>query len=527
MRVNLSLFFTRGLRPRNFLIINMSSKSMNWAEVRKRLSKYNQQHLIKWVGELTKEEQELLYGDLLELDLAKVQRCYKEAKMTLSDSNEMKDERLKPLDDCICGSTARNKKHVDEWRRRGLEKISRGEVGVLLLAGGQGTRLGVSYPKGMYDVGLPSSKTLYQIQAERIMKLQSLAKAEFGNDCTVPWYIMTSEYTKNRTLQFFKSHKYFGLNSKNVIVFEQNTFPCLDYEGKIILDQKNRIARAPDGNGGLYTALLNSDYNVLKDMRRRGILCIHVYCVDNILVKMADPVFIGFCDEREADCGAKVVRKSSPTEKVGVVCVLDEKYQVVEYSEISMEIAEKRNSDGTLLFSAGNICNHYFTIDFLEEVCNKHESQLIHHVAKKKVHYIDESGSRIEPPAPNGIKMEKFVFDVFQFSKNFAVLEVLREDEFSPLKNAPGAAKDTPATCRASLMDLHYRQLLAAGGVVVDENGSPLPLIPRDTNGTSSRVECEISPLLSYFGEGLTKLCKGKKFTQPIILETNGPSAKS
>jgi UDP-N-acetylglucosamine/UDP-N-acetylgalactosamine diphosphorylase len=199
-------------------------------------------------------------------------------------------------------------------------------LAILLLVGGQGTRLGVQYPKGMYNVGLPSNKTLYQLQAERIVRLQELSKEKFGRETAIPWYIMTSEYTRDTTVEFFQANDYFGLNRTNVIIFEQDTIPSMDFNGKILLDQKHRIARSPDGNGGLYAALLKN--NILDDMKSRGIECVHVYGVDNILVKMADPVFMGYCFERKADCGVKVVPKSSPNERVGVVCVLDGKYQV-------------------------------------------------------------------------------------------------------------------------------------------------------------------------------------------------------
>ncbi|XP_011403573.1 PREDICTED: UDP-N-acetylhexosamine pyrophosphorylase-like protein 1 [Amphimedon queenslandica] len=384
-------------------------------------------------------------------------------------------------------------------------------VGVLLLAGGQGTRLGVSYPKGMYNVQLPSNKTLYQLQAERILKLQELAKNKYGKEDTiVTWYIMTSEYTRDTTIKFFNDHKYFGLDKRNVVIFEQNTLPCVDFNGRILLDKKNSIARAPDGNGGLYAALVNKNNNVLKDMNSRGIKCIHVYGVDNILVKMADPVFVGYCWSRDSDCGAKVVRKSSPGEKVGVVCLLDGKYQVVEYSEISQSTAEMCNPDGSLTFSAGNICNHYFTVSFLERVCSDHKDQLVHHIAKKKIPYIDDTGMRVEPTSPNGIKMEKFVFDVFQFSEKFSVFEVVRDEEFAPLKNGLDSPTDSPVTVRQALMNLHYKYIQRAGGTITSDT-------PVQVNGTNGII-CEISPLVSYAGEGLQELCSGNTFKVPLHL---------
>ncbi|XP_050763997.1 UDP-N-acetylhexosamine pyrophosphorylase-like protein 1 isoform X2 [Gymnogyps californianus] len=371
---------------------------------------------------------------------------------------ERLDGRMEPLPAGLLGSVRRSgPAALERWEAEGLHQISQNKVAVLLLAGGQGTRLGVSYPKGMYNVGLPSGKTLYQIQAERIRKVEQLAGQRHHCKCAIPWYIMTSEFTLGPTEEFFVEHDYFNLDRSNVVMFEQRMLPAVTFDGKAILEDKGKIAMAPDGNGGLYRALV--DNKILDDMKQRGIQYVHVYCVDNILVKMADPVFIGFCVSKGADCGAKVVEKAYPTEPVGVVCCVDGVYQVVEYSEISLETAQQRSPDGGLMYSAGNICNHFFTVEFLETVAQKYEPQLRHHVAIKKVPYIDEEGNLVKPLKPNGIKLEKFVFDVFQFS------------------NLSGT-EDPPAVC-------------------------------------------EISPLVSYFGEGLEAYMKNKDFPSPFVLNEN------
>ncbi|CAB4006496.1 UDP-N-acetylhexosamine pyrophosphorylase-like isoform X1 [Paramuricea clavata] len=363
---------------------------MDLDKVRTHLEENDQGHLLDHYDRLSDEEKKAFLGELSALDLAHVKRVFELSgtESTDSSSSGEKDKTLEPIPESARDSVASaSEELLKQWQDAGLEAIGESKVAVLLLAGGQGTRLNVPYPKGMYDVGLPSEKTLYQIQAERILKVQKLA----GKPCTVPWYIMTSEHTQTSTEEFFSKHHYFGLKKENVVFFEQNQFPCLTPEGKIILASPGKIAKSPDGNGGLYKAL--GERGILKDMEKRGIEHIHVYGVDNILVKVADPVFIGFCRLKDAGCGAKVVEKVLPTEKVGVICRLDGRFKVVEYSEISLELAQKRDKSGHLVFNAGNICNHYFTVNFLKDVVSNHEEELKPHVARKKIPYVDSEGN--------------------------------------------------------------------------------------------------------------------------------------
>ncbi|XP_064602174.1 UDP-N-acetylhexosamine pyrophosphorylase-like isoform X2 [Liolophura sinensis] len=500
---------------------------MDISSLKSQLSEHGQEHVLKFWDSLTEAQKQTLYKELSSINVAQVGEYFKNAQATLQAASEKIDDLLEPVPKELCGSVTRTSVDtLQKYETEGLKQISNGKVAMLLLAGGQGTRLGVSYPKGMYNVGLPSGKTLYQLQAERILAVEKLAEKATGSKGVIPWYIMTSEHTKEPTEDFFSKHNHFGLKPENVMLFEQNQLPALTLEGKLILTNKAKVALSPDGNGGLYKALKSS--NVLKDLEHRGIEFIHVYCVDNILVKMADPVFIGFCIQKGANCGAKVVEKSFPTEAVGVVCKVDGQYQVVEYSEITQKTAEKRNPDGRLTFNAGNICNHFFTLDFLRDVSLNHEHELKHHVAKKKIPYVDDDGTEHKPSKPNGIKMEKFVFDVFQFATNFAVWEVIREDEFSPLKNADEAGKDTPTTCRTALCSLHSRYLSAAGAKLLRADGSPYPDSLSQPNGTDGTGDgnspndipiCEISPLVSYAGEGLESVAKDQTFTTPVMLE--------
>jgi len=397
---------------------------------------------------------------------------------------------------------------LQEWYDAGLDLISGNQVAVLLLAGGQGTRLGSSAPKGCYDIGLPSKKSLFQIQAERIRKIQRLAEKKAGakiGTVTVPWYVMTSGPTRGPTEKYFQEHSYFGLKEENVIFFEQGVLPCIANDGKILLEAKGKVAVAPDGNGGIYQALITS--HVIDDMRSRGIEHIHAYCVDNCLAKVADPVFLGFAASKQVDIATKVVRKRNATESVGLILLKNGKPDVVEYSEIDKETAEAKDpkQPDVLKFRAANIVNHYYSFQFLETI-PEWAHRLPHHIARKKIPYVDtESGETVKPEKPNGIKLEQFIFDVFPMLElsQFACMEVKREDEFSPLKNARGAGEDDPDTSKRDIMAQGERWLRAAGATVVTE---------------AENKGVEVSPLISYGGEGLKKLA-GKSIMAPAVLE--------
>lgn len=267
--------------------------------------------------------------------------------------------------------------------------------------------------------------------------------------------------------------------------------PCLTNDGKIFLDTPSSVAVAPDGNGGLYAGLRaplspSSSATVLTDLATRGIDYLHAYCVDNCLVRVADPIFLGYCITRQADCGAKVVKKTDPAESVGVVALKGGKFGVVEYSEIPAELSTATEPNGDLQFRAANIANHFYTRQFLDSV-SSFDSQMAYHIARKKIPHVDlTSGESIKPSKPNGMKLELFVFDVFPFTKSFAILEFERQTDFSPLKNAPGTGADDPETSRRDLLQEQRRWLEAAGTKFADD-----------------KVEVELSPLVSYAGEGL------------------------
>jgi UDP-N-acetylglucosamine/UDP-N-acetylgalactosamine diphosphorylase len=271
-----------------------------------------------------------------------------------------------------------------------------------------------------------------------------------------------------------------------------------------MLSSTSSVGVAPDGNGGLYAALrrplsADSPTTVLTDLRDRKIQYIHAYCVDNCLVKVADPVFVGCCIARHAAAGAKVVRKTVATESVGVLAKKGDTFSVVEYSELSKEKAEQRTADGQLAFRAANIANHFYTTKFLESV-EAMERKMAFHIARKKIPTVDlATGEPVKPTEPNGMKLELFVFDVFPFTRSLCVLEVDRAEEFSPLKNAPGSKADCPETSRKHLLAQQLRWLQNAGASVKDE------------------IEVEVTPELSYGGEGL-EFVKGKTFVKSGVL---------
>lgn len=507
----------------------ITSISMDVVKLRNTLVRYGQEHLLDHWESLTIEEQAQLYKELTELDLDEVCEYFKRTQLAGTNSNQKLDDRMQPLAESQTGSALNaSQRETAMYTDISLQEVADGGVAILLLAGGQGTRLGVNYPKGMYDVGLPSHKTLFQLQAERIVKLERLAAAKTGKVGHITWYIMTSASTVQPTTQFFRDNDYFGLNEDNVVVFQQGTLPCFTFDGKIIMGEKHKLSRAPDGNGGLYRALRVE--KILDNMKKRGIRYIQMYCVDNILVKVGDPVFMGYCISKGAECANKVVPKGFPTEAVGITCKVDGHYQVVEYSEITQKSAERRNKDGSLTFSAANLCIHFFTIAFLERVVMKNERSLQHHVAKKKIPYVDSEGVLVKPDKPNGIKMEKFVFDVFRFANNFVVWECFRDEEFAPLKNAEGASDFTPTCCRNALLALHQKWLRCAGATLVNKEGKELPQMESpasvnvNNNGDNNNqleklsVTCEISPLVSYGGEGLKERVGGKKLAVPFVL---------
>jgi UDP-N-acetylglucosamine/UDP-N-acetylgalactosamine diphosphorylase len=508
---------------------------------------YDQQHVLDHWSELTISEKVSLIDQLESIPVNEISNYVRIAKAesntttapafydlsieTTKSKNKTKNNKtIKPFSGKVT-STSKDGKYLKKTcYKLGMDAIKSNKVATVLLAGGQGTRLGYDGPKGMYDIGLPSKRSLFCLVAERILKLTQLAKVTSTNESSsstggggddadddttlspvrIPLYIMTSPMNHQMTEEYFVTNNYFGLPSDDVKFFSQGTLPCLTTEnGKIIMENKYTCSMAPDGNGGIYPAM--EKFGILDDMQDRGIEHIHAFAIDNALVKPADPVFIGYCIDEKADCGNKVLWKSDPHEKVGVIAERDGKPCVIEYSELSLDMAEQTKGmigrKKKLLYGAGNICNHYYSRSFMEEKVIPNQGKM-YHIANKKIPFWDESkGETVTPSENNGMKLESFIFDVFPLSENMAILEVERDAEFAPVKNAPGSATDSPDVAVEMLSNLAKRWLEDAGASLnVSEEGKG--------------QHCEIAPLMSYGGEGLEEYRK-KEFDCPFTIDFN------
>ncbi|XP_021901632.1 UDP-N-acetylglucosamine diphosphorylase 1 [Carica papaya] len=462
-----------------------------------RLKDYGQEDTFSLWDELSPEERDLLVKDMETLDLLRIDRII---RCSLR-SQALPVAAIEPVPESSVSTVEeRTMEERERWWKKGLKAIYEGKLAVLLLSGGQGTRLGSSDPKGCFNIGLPSGKSLFQLQAERILcvqRLASLAMSEgsAASSVTIHWYIMTSPFTDEATRKFFESHKFFGLEADQVTFFQQGTIPCISKDGRFIMETPFRVAKAPDGNGGVYTALKSS--RLLEDMATKGIKYVDCYGVDNALVRVADPTFLGYFIDRGVASAAKVVRKAYPQEKVGVFVRRGKggPLTVVEYSELDQSLASAINQQtGRLHFCWSNVCLHMFTLDFLNQVANGLEKDSIYHLAEKKIPSIH--GYTL------GLKLEQFIFDAFPYAPSTALFEVLREEEFAPVKNANGSNFDTPDSARLLVLRLHSRWVVAAGGFLTHS-------VPLYATGV------EVSPLCSYAGENLEAICRGRTFHAP------------
>lgn len=359
---------------------------------------------------------------------------------------------------------------VEEARTAGEARLAGGEVGFLLVAGGQASRLGYDGPKGAFPVGPVSGRTLFEIHARR------LRAAQERHGVQLPWYVMTSRANDAATRAFFEEHGHFGLDPAQVRFFEQAMIPALDLQGRILLSAPDSLFLAPNGHGGTLAALAAS--GALADARERGLRTLSYFQVDNPLVRPADPVFLGLHAAAGARMSSKVVAKRDAAEKVGVIGKVDGRLGCIEYSDLPAELREARDDEGRLLFRAGNIAAHLLEVDFVEEL-TREGLELPWHVARKRMKALDERGELSEV---DGVKFETFIFDALGRSPESVTLEVERRLEFSPVKNAEGS--DSPESARRDLCALFAGWASAAGEAL------PAP-------GPDGVVAVEVDPLLA------------------------------
>ena len=455
----------------------------DWERLREKFNQAGQGHVFRFWNELSEAERRAFIEQLKRIDLDLVNAL---VRQFIKNPKRKKFEgELKTAEVISIPGTPEEIARAKLAKETGEEALRSGKVGLILVAGGQGTRLGHPGPKGTFPITPVKHKSLFQWHAEKIRAMEKRYNTE------LPWYIMTSEVNDRQTRDFFRDHNYFGLNPDQIFFFVQDILPAVDEEGKIILDGKGSVFTSPNGHGGTLLALRKS--GALADMKRRGLEQLFYFQVDNVLVKIADPVFIGYHVLEKAEMSSKVVSKRYPHEKLGVIGLHNGRLSVIEYSELSEKDLHARNPDGSLKYNAGSIAIHMFRLDFLEAETEK-GFKLPYHIAHKKIPYLDETGRRIEPQEPDGYKFETFIFDALKDTTVSVIMETKREEDFSPVKNKGG--EDSPRTARRDLTDLFGRWLEKAG---IE--------IPRDANGHVIGA-IEISPLFALDEEELLRKIK-------------------
>jgi UDP-N-acetylglucosamine/UDP-N-acetylgalactosamine diphosphorylase len=464
-----------------------------------RLERHGQGHLLAWWSDLTDEERARLEAEIASVDFEQLDRLIGELVGGESHAAAV-PERVQPIDVVRLPQTDGERVTRRRAAEVGAESIAVGAVGLILVAGGAGTRLGFDGPKGTFPIGPVSSASLFQIHAEKIVALGR----RYGRP--LPLYIMTSPENHAATIAFFEANHRFGLD--HVRFFVQGQMPAVDrVTGKVLLAARDHIALSPDGHGGTLAALAapgpDGSPSCLDEMRDRGIHTLFYFQVDNPLVQIADPAFLGLHQQAEAEMSFKVIERLSPGEKLGVVVTVDGCPQVIEYSDLPPELAGRREPEGRLELWAGSIAIHVLERPFIERIVGEH--RLPFHRAIKKVPFVHESGETVNPAEPNGVKFEQFIFDALPQARRWTIVETDRSTEFEPLKNAVGP--DSPATVHQRMSDLFGNWLEQAGAKV-----------PRRPDG-SIPFGIEISPLFALDAQELkSKLEPGLVVDRPIYL---------
>ncbi len=391
---------------------------MTFEEAKKKLEQFGQQHVLKYYDELSDSEKADLITQIDETDFSVLENCKNLGKGD-------KRGEFAPLK-ALQVSEINDRK--EEFTKIGVQALKEGKVAACLLAGGMGTRLGSDNPKGMYDIGLTKPVYIFQRIIENLLDTVKAADGAY-----IRLFIMTSEKNNDATISFLKEHNYFGYPEDKITFFKQDMAPASDYDGKVYMEGKGRISTSPNGNAGWYTSMLKAG---LRDLiLKEGIEWIDIFAVDNVLQRIADPCFVGATLDAKVDCGAKVVRKNAPDEKVGVMCLEDGRPSIVEYYELSQEMMDAKDEKGEPAYNYGVILNYLFNEKALNEIAKK---TLPLHVVEKKIPYIDENANLVKPEAPNGCKFEQLVLDMIHELSSCLPYEVVREHEFAPIKNKEG-----------------------------------------------------------------------------------------
>jgi UDP-N-acetylglucosamine/UDP-N-acetylgalactosamine diphosphorylase len=467
-------------------------------EIQRQLTAYGQEHVLRDWNELTPPRREGLEEQIRSLDLGQIASLFESARRT-NQSTAENDALTERANRAGPSSTiVRLPKSADEptdWRearQRGEELLFAGLVGAIVVAGGQGTRLGFDKPKGMYPIGVVSRASLFQMLAEQVLaRSRRFARA-------IPYFIMTSDATHDETIEFFLEHEFFGLQPEDVYFFAQGNMPAVDAEsGKLLIANDQTLCTSPDGHGGMVAALART--GLLEEMARRRIEFLHYHQVDNPTAIVCDPAFLGFHSLLDFEMSVKVVAKRSAEERMGVAVEIDGKTQIIEYSDLPAPVARKTEPDGSLRLWAGSTAIHVFSRRFLERLVES-ETALPFHVARKKVPYRDEQGHLVTPTVENAYKFERFIFDALPLAQKALVLETDRAREFNPIKNASG--DDSPDSVRSALTRLHHEWLRAAGACVDDS------------------TPVEISPLFALDAKQVRRKVKpGTTFAEPTFLQ--------
>jgi UTP--glucose-1-phosphate uridylyltransferase len=424
---------------KNYIIRRTIIMEEKFEQVEKILKKTGQEHLLKQYERLTddKKKQEFL-NSILTIDFDAINEIYLNSKKN-SDNEDFTIEPIKFID-----KEKIDEKEYIEYEKLGKEIIKNRKLAVVTMAGGQGTRLGHTGPKGTFDLGLGNHKSIFEILCDTL----KAENEKYG--VSVPWYIMTSDENNAETVEFFEKNNYFGYNKGDIFFFTQSKLPMVDTEGKCLIDEKGNIKEAADGHGGIFKSILKG--GALYDMQSRGIEWVFIGGVDNVLVKPVDPVLIGLSIKENVEAAGKSIIKANPHEKVGIFCKKDGRPSVIEYSEISDELAEERLENGELKYAESHILCNLFSLSAINKISS---IDLPYHVAFKKAKYIDNDGKLVISDKPNAYKFESFLFDAFEKLDDLVVLRVKRENEFAPVKNAEG--EDSPETARKLYIEFYNK----------------------------------------------------------------------